>query len=222
MKFLALLGSIALITSSASAQNGFTGFSVVRSITAAGNTQYKVYGNWSTASSFTIGNAWDFNVAPGFSGTMNARHQDAAEDNDGNPSQSWSANFNLLGSTARNEDSWVTMSGLGTSSGNDASLDSNFNPSDASYIPVAGGWFDATPGVANLTGASLLLLQIVRAGDDSTNGMGMCISTLKVGFKVSGSTTAIIGAGSFTIGVPAPGALALLGLAGAFGRRRRS
>ena len=222
MKFLALLGSIALITSSASAQNGFTGFSVVRSITAAGNTQYKIYGNWSTASSFSIVNAFDFNVAPGFSGTMNARHQDAAEDAEGDPSQSWSANFNLLGSTARNEDSWVTMTGLGTSAGNDTSLDPGFTPSNASFIPVAGGWFDATPGVANLTGASLLLLQIVRAGDDSTNGMGMCISTLKVGFKVSGSTTAIIGAGSFTIGAPAPGALALLGLAGAFGRRRRS
>ena len=222
MKFLALLGSIALITSSASAQNGFTGFTVVRSITAGGNTQYKISGNWSTASSFTIVNAFDFNVAPGFSGTMDARHQDAAEDAEGNPSQSWSANFNLLGTTARNEDSWVTMTGLGTSAGNDTSLDPGFVPSNASFIPVAGGWFDATPGVANLTGASLMLLQIVRQGDDSTNGMGMCISTLKVGFKVSGSTTAIIGAGSFTIGAPAPGALALLGLAGAFGRRRRS
>ena len=222
MKTYAILGALALITSSASAQNGFTGFSVVRSITAGGNTQYKISGNWSTASSFTIVNAFDFNVAPGFSGTMDARHQDAAEDAEGNPSQSWSANFNLLGTTARNEDSWVTMTGLGTSAGNDTSLDPGFVPSNASFIPVAGGWFDATPGVANLTGASLLLLQIVRQGDDSTNGMGMCISTLKVGFKVSGTTTAIIGAGSFTIGVPAPGALALLGLAGAFGRRRRS
>ena len=202
MKFLALLGSIALITSSASAQNGFTGFSVVRTITAAGNTQYKVYGNWSTASSFTIVNAFDFNVAPGASGTMNARHQDAAEDAAGDPSQSWSANYNFLGSTARENDSWVTMTGLGTSAGNDTSLDPAFTPSDASYIPVAAGWFDATPGAANLTGASLMLLQIVRAGNDNTNGMGMCISTLKVGFKVTGTTTAISGSGSFTIGGP--------------------
>ena len=221
MKFLALLGSIALITSSASAQNGFTGFSVVRSITAGGNTQYKVYGNWSTASSFTIVNAFDFNVAPGASGTMNARHQDNATDPNENPSQSWSPAFNGL-LTVRNEDSWVTMTGLGTSAGNDTSLDPGFTPSNASFIPVAGGWFDTTPGVANPTGASLMLLQIVRAGNDYTNGMAACISTLKVGFKVSGSTTAIIGAGSFTIGVPAPGSLALLGLAGAFGRRRRS
>ena len=222
MKTYALLGALALITSSASAQNGFTGFSVVRTLTAAGNTQYKVYGNWSTASSFAVVNAFDFNVTPGFSGTMNARHQDAAENAAGDPSQSWSAVPNLLGTTARDNDSWVTMSGLGTSAGNDASLDPGFDPSDASFIPVAGGWFDATPGNANLTGASLMLLQIVRAGDDSMNGMGMCTSTMKVGFKVVNGSTPFIGAGSFTIGAPAPGALALLGLAGAFGRRRRS
>ena len=221
MKTYALLGALALITSSASAQNGFTGFSVVRSITAGGNTQYKISGNWSTASSFSIVNAFDFNVAPGSSGTMNARHQDNATDANENPSQSWNPSANGL-LTVRNEDSWVTISGNSTAGGNDTSFDPSFDPADLSFIPVAAGWYDTTPTTANLTGASLLLLQIVRAGDDSTNGMGMCTSTLKVGFKVSGSTTAIIGAGSFTIGAPAPGALALLGLAGAFGRRRRS
>ena len=222
MKTYALLGALALITSSASAQSGFDGFTVVRALTAAGNTQYKVYGNWSTASSFAVVNAFDFNIAPGFSGTMNAQHQDASETPAGDPSQSWNANFNLLGATARDNDSWVTMSGSGTSGGNDATLDPSFTPSNASYIPVGAGWFDATPGTVNPTGASLLLLQIVRAGNDSSNGMGMCTSTMKVGFKVVGGTTPVIGTGSFTIGAPAPGALALLGLAGAFGRRRRS
>ena len=221
MKTYALLGALALITSSASAQNGFTGFSVVRTLTAAGNTQYKVYGNWSTASSFAVVNAFDFNVTPGFSGTMNARHQDNATDANEDPSQSWNPNFNGV-TAVRDNDSWVTMSGLGTTQGNDASLDPSFSPSDASYIPVAAGWFDATPGTANLTGASLMLLQIVRAGNDASNGMGMCTSTMKVGFKVVSGSTPFIGAGSFTIGAPAPGALALLGLAGAFGRRRRS
>ncbi len=221
MKTYAILGALALITSSASAQNGFTGFSVVRSITAGGNTQYKISGNWSTASSFTIVNAFDFNVAPGSSGTMNARHQDNATDAEENPSQSWNPSANGL-LTVRNEDSWVTISGNSTAGANDTSLDPGFTPADLSFIPLASGWFDTTPAAANLTGASLLLLQIVRQGDDSTNGMGVCISTLKVGFKVSGTTNALIGGGSFTIGVPAPGALALLGLAGAFGRRRRS
>jgi hypothetical protein len=221
MKTYALLGALALITSSASAQSGFNGFSVVRTLTAAGNTQYKVYGNWSTASSFALVNAFDFNVASGFSGTMNARHQDGFLDGNELPSQTWNPAFNLALSI-RDNDSWVTASGISTASGNDTTLDPSFVPADAGFIPVAAGWYDATPGTANLTGASLLLLQIVRAGNDSSNGMGMCTSTMKVGFKVAGGTTPLIGAGSFTIGAPAPGALALLGLAGAFGRRRRS
>ena len=218
MKTYAILGALALITSSASAQNGFTGFTIVRTITAAGNTQYKISGNWSTASSFTILNAFDFNVAPGASGTMNARHQDAAEDAEGNPTQSWSANWNLLGTTARDNDSWVTMSGLGTSSGNDASLDPSFYPGDGqSFIPVGGGWFDSTPGTQNLVGTTLKcrVLQIARL---STN-TSVFTANMTLGYAAFGATTPLSGYGSFTI--PAPGAMALLGLAGAFGRRRR-
>ena len=224
MKFLALLGSIALITSSASAQNGFTGFSVVRSITAGGNTQYKIYGNWSTASSFTIVYAFDFNVAPGASGTMNARHQDAAETPAGEPGQSWSANYNLLGAVARDNDSWVTASGSSTSGGNDTTLDPSFTPSNSSYIPNTSGWYDSTPGAPNNVlagGAShrMLVLQIVRSG---TGADAYATSTFSMvtGYKVALTTTAQFGNGSFTI--PAPGALALVGLVGAFGRRRRS
>ena len=43
---------------------------------------------------------------------------------------------------------------------------------------------------------------------------------MTLGYAAFGQTTPLFGYGSFTI--PAPGALALLGLAGAFGRRRRS
>ncbi len=96
----------ALIASTASAQQSapqWTGFSVERTITAAGNTQYKVYGNWN-ASNIVMLNALDFgkNIAsqPAQFGTMNARHQDAGEDADGNPPGSWSANVNLLGTAA--------------------------------------------------------------------------------------------------------------------------
>jgi MYXO-CTERM domain-containing protein len=70
----------------------------------------------------------------------------------------------------------------------------------------------------------MLLMQIVREGDDATNGLLQARFHLKTGFKLASTTQALFGIGSFTIGVvpvPAPGALALLGLAGAFGRRRR-
>ena len=237
MKTYALLGAIALIASSASAQNpGFTGFSVVRVFTAEGNSVYSIYGNWNASNAIML-NAFDANILPGFSGMMNARHQDSAETPEGEPSSSWSASTNLAGTIARNNDSWVTASGSGTSGGNGTALDPSFTPDNLSYIPTAAGWYDATPGTVNPVlagtlgghagqnatgGFQMLLAQIARTGNDSTNGMGLCVTTMKVGFKAAGATSPLFGQGSFTIGVPTPGALALLGLAGAFGRRRRS
>ena len=220
MKSLALLGALALVSSSASA--GFTGWSVERSTTAGGNIQYKVYANVD-GSNFVALNAYNFQTVSG--APMNAIHNDNATDANENPSQSWNPSFNGL-LAVRNEDSWVTMSGSGTSGGNDASLDPSFVPSDASYIPYNAGWFDTTPGTPNsiLAGGTqggyrMLVMQIVRAG-----GVEDALSTFSciLGYKVSSTTTALAGSGSFTIGTPAPGALALLGLAGLTGRRRRA
>ena len=199
----------------------FTGYTADRVITAAGNTQYRVYANFNAANLVFL-NAFNFTTT---GGSLNARHQDAAEDLDGNPSQSWSASVNLLGGPARDNDSWVSASGSGTSAGADASLDPGFNPSNTGEIPAGAGWFDATPGTGNaITAANpaggfrMLIAQICRTGDDngyfSTHG-------LQISYKVVGTATALFGSGSFTIGVPAPGAMALLGLAGLAGRRRR-
>jgi len=242
MKTFAVLGATVLIASSASAQSApqWTGFSVVRTLTTAGNTQYKIYGNWN-ASNIVMLNALDHGVniagQPGQFGTMNARHQDndTAEEGPG----SWNPALNG-GPSIRDNDSFVTASGFTTATTNDTSLDPSFNypagSTDRSFIPLAGGWFDATPSGVNAVlagtqgghagqnasgGYQMLLLQIVRQGDDATNGMGLARFHLKTGFKVASTTQALFGQGSYLIGVPAPGALALLGLAGAFGRRRR-
>ena len=213
-------GSMLAAAVASVASASFTGYTVDRVVTAAGNIQYKVYGNWST-NNLVFLNAFNFTTQ---AGSMNARHQDAAEDLDGNPSQSWSASVNLLGLAARDNDSWVSASGSGTSAGADASLDPGFNPSNGSSIPNGAGWFDATPGTANLiaaggaSGYRMLLMQIVRNGSDADLEATFY---LKNSFKVLGTTTALFGEGTFTIGVPAPGAMALLGLAGMAGRRRR-
>jgi len=225
MKSLAMLGVAALVASSASA--AFTGFSVERAITAEGNTQYKIYANWDQNNAVML-NAFNFTQ---MSGALNARHQDAGEDADGNPLASWSAGVNLLGTAARNNDSWVTVSGSGTSGGNDTALDPSFNfpagSTDRSFIPVNGGWYDATPGAPNLVlaggsqgGYRMLLMQIVRSGSGNDP---IATFGFTVGWKLAGTTTALFaGAGqSILIGVPAPGAIALLGLAGMAARRRR-
>ena len=218
MKTCLILGAVALIASSSHA--GFSGYTVEQVNTDAGNTQFRVYANFD-ASGFVMLNILGFQSVSG--AAMNARHQDNATDANENPSQSWNPGFN--GTLAvRNEDSWVTASGSSTSGNNDTSLDPSFTPSNSSYIPNTSGWFDATPGAPNNVlagGAShrMLVLQIVRLG---TGADAYATSTFSMvtGYKVALTTTAQFGNGSFTI--PAPGALALVGLVGAFGRRRRS
>ena len=218
MKTCLILGAVALIASSSHA--GFSGYTVEQVNTDAGNTQFRVYANFD-ASGFVMLNILGFQSVSG--AAMNARHQDNATDANENPSQSWNPGFN--GTLAvRNEDSWVTASGSSTSGGNDTTLDPSFTPSNSSYIPNTSGWYDATPGAPNNVlagGAShrMLVLQIVRSG---TGADAYATSTFSMvtGYKVAQTTIAQFGNGSFTI--PAPGALALVGLVGAFGRRRRS
>jgi hypothetical protein len=215
-----IAGACAAISLTVGAVAEFTGYSVVRSITAAGNTQYKLYANFS-AGNYVFLNAFSWQNT---GAALNARHQDAAEDLDGNPSQSWSASVNLLGTAARDNDSWVSASGSGTSAGADASLDPGFNPSNTGEIPNGAGWFDATPGTVNLIGQGgasgyrMLIMQVVRTGNDANY---FSTHSLQLAYKVNGTSTALFGNGSFTIGVPAPGAMALLGLTGLAGRRRR-
>jgi hypothetical protein len=163
----------------------------------------------------------------GVSGSMNARHQDAAEDLDGNPTSSWSATANLLGTAARDNDSWVSASGSGTSAGADASLDPSFNNTVFDRIVGSGGgagWFDVTPGTQNLVAAGgtsgfrIKLIQIVRTGND--NLQGDYVGSMFITYKVQDTSAPLTGSGSFNL-VPAPGAIALAGLAGLTGRRRR-
>ena len=225
-----IAGALGAVSLSMAATAGFTGFTAERVITAEGNTQYSIYANFDSiglpsGKSWVFLNAFNYN---GVSGSMNARHQDAAEDDDGNPTSSWHPSVNLLGSAARNNDSWVTASGSGTSAGGDVSLDPSFNNTIFDRIVGTGGgagWFDATPGTQNLVAAGgaggfrIKLIQIVRTGNDFTNGMGQYIGSMSITYKVQDTSTPLNGTGQFSI--PAPGAIALAGLAGLTGRRRR-
>jgi hypothetical protein len=226
------VSSLAAVVAASAASAGFTSFTADRVITAEGNTQYSIYANFDSAGlpsgkSWVFLNAFNYN---GVSGSMSARHQDSAEDLEGNPTSSWNTSANLAGTVARNNDSWVTASGSGTSAGGDVSLDPGFNNTIFDRIVGTGGgagWFDATPGTQNLVAAGgasgfrIKLIQIVREGNDLTNGMGEYIGSMTITFKVQDTSAPLIGTGQFSIGVPAPGAIALAGLACLTGRRRR-
>jgi len=216
-----VLASLVASTLASAASASFTGFSVERVTTAAGNTRYSLYANWS-ASNLVFLNAYNWATAAG-GNAMNARHQDmfTADGEVG----TWMAGSSVS-STDRPEDSWVTASGLATSSGWGTALDPGFtNGGTVQDINNGAGWYDASPGTANpiLAGGTqggyrMLLAQMVRTGDDTGY---VSNHSLKLAWKVAGTTTAIFGEGSFQFGVPAPGAMALLGFAGLAGRRRR-
>jgi hypothetical protein len=219
MKKSLVAGTMLAAAVASVASAGFTGYSVQRTITAGGNIQYQVFANWDQ-SGLVFLNAFNFATQ---SGTMNARHQDSFSA-DGEVG-TWQAGA-AVSSTDRGEDSWVTASGLATSSGWGTALDPGFtNGGTVGDINNGAGWYDATPGTPNAIAAGgtqggyrILLAQIVRNGNDAD---ALATFYLKNSYKVAGTTTALFSEGTFTIGVPAPGAMALLGLAGMAGRRRR-
>jgi len=213
------VSSVAALVAASAASAGFTGFSADRVVLSNGNIQYKVYANFNDVG-LPAGQSWVFLNAYSHatvSGTMNAVHQDffTADGEVG----TWQAGSSVSAAD-REFDSWVTASGLATSSGWGTALDPGFNNGGTVLdINNGAGWYDATPGTANtVTGGRMLMAQIVRtAANDS-----IYTANLSITYKVSNTSVPIQpGAFQYTIGVPAPGAVALAGLAGLTGRRRR-
>ena len=246
MKSLALLGAVALISSSAGA--AFTGWTTEVS-TVNGRNIYKVYANFNdvgagvNGSSQRVLNCFDFakadatpegnQIAAGSSGTMNSVHNDNFQgdvDSDGDgfadvfgSMGTWAADGSAMTASQALTDSFVTMQGIGNGWGTalDPSFGTPYGPQAGGISPpnTNAGWYDATPGTQNLIGATyrVRLMQIARiAADDTTT----YTANLTLGYAYLGSTVAQFGYGSFTI--PAPGAIALVGLAGLVGRRRRA
>ncbi len=209
--------AVVLAATSSLATAGFTGFTRDRVVLSNGNIQYKVYANFDnvglpTGQSWVFLNAYSHTTV---SGTMNAVHQDffTADGEVG----TWQAGSSVSAAD-RDFDSWVTASGLATSSGWGTALDPGFgNGGTVGDINNGAGWYDATPGTANVvTGGRMLMAQIVRtAANDS-----VYTANLSITYKVSGTSTPIQ-PGAFGYTIPAPGAVALAGLAGLAGRRRR-
>ena len=216
MKSYAVLGAAALISSAASA--GFTGVTVTEAV-SGGRTVSSIWANFSSSTDRIL-NVFDYmNV----SGTMGALHTDSCfgdVDTDGDTyadvfgatggwSQTWNNAAGIL------SDSFVAIGAPGP-----VALDPGFaGPYTSGGITNLSGWYDSTPGSQNLAGTSLKIkvMQIARLTDSA-----YYTGNFTVGFAALGSTTAQFGAGTFTIGTPAPGAVALLGLAGLVSRRRRA
>jgi hypothetical protein len=216
----------AFVASSASAQNPpvndstWRGYSVTRTITAGGNTRYQVFANFS-ASNIVYLNAFDYGKtyaggASGLIGLMNTYHRDffTAKGKVG----TWMAG-SALSAADRPEDSWVTSTGLATASGWGTALDPSFLDGQFNEPPLYAGWYDSDPTTPNsvlagsqgghdgqiaVGGYQILIMQIVRQGDDSTNGMGVHKFNLTSGFKYANTTQARFGMAQVRIGYFCP------------------
>ena len=127
----------------------------------------------------------------------------------------------------RSADSFVTIGGFAAGgqaeqapgAGAGTGLDPNFGGNNAAYPGELAGWYNGSPPslngqvVDNDGQLGVLLGRFAFAGDFSLEG-----STLEVTWNQGLGTPG--NQAGFTV-VPAPGALALLGLAGISGRRRR-
>ena len=221
MKFMVSAAIAAAVSSMASAT--FTGYTVTT--TAAGSLNvYQVFGNFNGATD-TVLNAFQIHNTDGSGLITGFHHNDAITGGvDSTVAGTWNPQFTVSPVAV---DSFVCIGGsTGFTSGNSTNGDPGFgvagvnqvNIPDSPSVGVA-GWFNSNP--PNLQGrvgapGTMLLGQFVLSNTAYMNLF------MKVGYNdgIAGSAVQF-GEGTFNLGVPAPGAIALLGLAGLTGRRRR-
>ena len=195
MKTYALLGAVALITSSASAI--FTGWTTESSI-VGDRTIYKIYANFSNTgtagsegSNARVLNVFDFGkadstpegnqIAGGRVGAMGAVHNDnfigdVDTDGDGYADLfgsvgTWIGDAAAMSTAQSLTDSFVTMQGIGNGWGTalDPSFAVPYGPGASDIVAPANtnaGWYDSTPGTANLVGACNLQQSNFQARSD--------------------------------------------------------
>jgi len=225
---LSALALSAAVSSAASAT--FVSYVVTVSSTTSGGVALDVYTLWArfNGATDTVLNVFNFNRTDGSAGNM-FYHKDNSSYNGSVLSKqygTWNPTLTGAALTNRPFDSYLTIGGLPTGT-NTTNADPSWpsplgwtRPDIPSGLNI--GWFNSSPpnlqgrvGVAPNTATDVLLGQFVI-----DRGASAGTWTLTVGYNdgVAGSAVQFA---TGRIGAPAPGAIALLGLAGLAGRRRR-
>jgi hypothetical protein len=218
-----MLAALAGFAVAGAAQATFTGYSVTSSV-SGGLTKYQLFGNFSGATD-TVLNAFHLNKTVG-GGSPTFYHNDALSGGSSTVAGTWNPQFVLVPGAF---DSYVCIGGgEGFASGNSTNADpdwgaAGYNQAQMPFIGAPGnttngpGWFNSNP--PNLQGR--VAGGQVRLGQFVLNTTDAAVTLfLKVGYN-SGVVGAPVQFGEGTFVLPAPGAIALLGLAGLTGRRRR-
>jgi hypothetical protein len=222
-----IIAAFAGIAVAGAAQAAFVSYEVT-STTVGALTKYELFGKFNGASD-TVLNAFHLNKTVG-GGSPVFHHADALTGGvDSTVAGTWNPQFVLAPGAM---DSYVCIGGgEGFASGNSTNADpdfgaAGFNQAQIPFLGAAGnttngpGWFNSNPpnlqGRVNASGMVKLGQFILGSADAPVTLF------LKVGYSNGQSGAPVeFGQGTFTLGVPAPGAIALLGLAGLTARRRR-
>ena len=215
---MGLLAGVAATVVAGSASAAFVGMNVVSSTVSQGaDTFYvfKVYAKFNNAND-TVLNAYGMNALPAGS----FWHNDFLSGGGSNVAGTWSPTL-IPSAAAAGTDSWVTIGGNAADFGNSTAADPGWGAAgwNQAGIPANAGWFNQNPpnlqGRVNATTLQTLLAQFVFR-----NTITAFTTPITIGFNQGLGTAAQFATSSFA--VPAPGAVALLGLAGLAGRRRRA
>ena len=228
MKLMAM--TLAAAVSSVSSATFVEFYTVKSQVSDAGIALdvYVLYARFNGATD-TVLNAFNFNRTDA-SQTNMFFHKDNASGNTGvlqtafgtwNPALTGSATLN------RPYDSYLTIGGVASGTNGTSADPSWGNPLSWNRPDVPNGqnagWFAPGGSIAGRVGQAGNLADSTRLGQfsiarDSNAG----VWNMKIGYNNGVAGSAVQFAEStFAIGVPAPGAIALLGLAGLTGRRRR-
>jgi hypothetical protein len=220
-----MIAAFAGLAVAGAAQAAFVSYEVVGT-TVGSLTKWEVFGKFNGATD-TVLNAFHFNKTVG-GGNPVFHHADALTGGvDSTVAGTWNPQFVLAPGAM---DSYVCIGGgEGFASGNSTNADPDFGAAgfNQAQIPFLGapgnttngpGWFNSNP--PNLQGR-VDALGRVKIGQFviGTNDAPVTLF-LKLGYN-NGQTGAPVEFAQGTFTIPAPGAIALLGLAGLAGRRRR-
>ena len=197
-------------TISAASHADFVSFDGEASINGEGNNVVKMYAIFNSANNVLL-NVYNSDIAGEFI------HNDVQIGAGG----TWlpNASLDIPNFSNSENDSYVTIGyGVGTSAAtNSSALDPNFldvTGGIGGTVPSNAGWYNGNPSI-DISGERILVGQFVFSSD-----LANFVFEGNVGFKTDPSTSDVL-FGSGTWSIPAPGALALLGLGGLVARGRR-
>ena len=215
MMKVSLLATTVGLSVASFASADFLGFDGMVSTNSYGNTVVTMYGVYDNSDAVVL-NVFNADIAaPG-----DFIHNDvqAAAGGTWNPT----ASLDIPGFSDVSNDSFVTI-GYGGGATDGTALDPSFGSGLGGTIPAGAGWYNGNPnnpqgvsafggGAAGLSGYAAMLGQFVFSGD-------VFVFEGDIGANTGPGSDVDFGSGLFEI--PAPGALALLGLGGLVARRRR-